>query len=84
VCPTCEGDGCEACDDGRLLITACPFGQLDQDVLLLADLAGLYKKGLPPADGGALDQTMNFVAACRFYWNEEAAWKTKLGILDHG
>lgn len=47
-------------------------------------LADLYKKGLPPMDGGAMDQTAVFVRAARFYWNTEAEFKAKKGILNDG
>jgi len=50
------------------------------DIWELLELAELYKKGLPPVDGGVLDQAADFVTACRFVWSEENIHKKRLGI----
>ena len=74
-CPGCDGKGVHE-------ITQCPAELMTQEVMEMIELAGLYKKGLPPVSGGALDQTKSFISACSFIWNEQQYCKNKLGILD--
>jgi len=50
------------------------------DIWELIEYAELYKKGLPPVAGGALDQSAGFVAAARFIFGEQDKHKKKLGI----
>ena len=45
---------------------------------LLLDYAELYRKGLPPEPGGALDQAEGFMDACRVVWSQEERLKTLL------
>lgn len=83
-CPACGESGCEQCTQGRIEIAACPLTVITEDIWEMIWLADLYKKGLPPMDGGAMDQTAVFVRAARFYWNTEAEFKAKKGILNDG
>ena len=80
-CTACGGIGCDECRDGRIEITQCPLEVITPDVWEVMELAQLYEKGLPPVAGGALDQASIFVQACRIIWNDEAVWKSKLGIF---
>jgi hypothetical protein len=43
------------------------------------ELAELYRKGLPPVTGGALDQSQWFIAFCRAAWADQAYIRAKLG-----
>lgn len=79
-CPACGGRGCPACRDGKIDIPCCPLELITQDDWDVIELAGLYKKGLPPVAGGSLDQAAGFLAAARFIWSEEAVHKKQLGI----
>jgi hypothetical protein len=79
-CTRCGGHGCQECDVGRIEITGCPLELITPDIWELLELAELYKKGLPPVDGGVLDQAADFVTACRFVWSEENIHKKRLGI----
>ena len=84
-CPACGGyaEKCDFCKrTGAVDVTDCPLELIDYDVWELLDLAGLYKKGLPPESGGALDQAFCFVQGCRFVWNEEQYWKAKLKVIE--
>jgi len=59
-------------------LTACPRRVIPPDVWDLLHYAELYRKGLPPEPGGALDQAAGFAAACRFVWAEQARLKAEL------
>jgi len=48
----------------------------------MIEYAELYEKGIPPMAGGALDQLVVFVDACRCIWREQAYWKK--GMKCHG
>ena len=80
ACPACDNSGCEMCEAGRITITQCPLEMITSDVIEAIHYAGLYKKGLPPIHGGALDQARQFTDACEFIWHEEKFWKSKLRI----
>jgi len=91
-CPACGGrrtvtgdDGqeqeCEACGGRGEYEVGVPIEQyVDRETWKLLTYARLYEKGLPPVAGGALDQTAWFIEACTFVWNEQATWRSKLGI----
>lgn len=51
------------------------------DIWEALEFADLYKKGLPPVAGGALDQVKVFVDACRMIFAEQAFWKRKLKLV---
>ena len=42
--------------------------------------AKLYRKGLPPVHGGALDQAAIFIDAAEFIWAEESRHRLELKI----
>ena len=42
--------------------------------------AKLYRKGLPPVAGGALDQAAIFIDAAEFVWAEESRHRIELKI----
>lgn len=65
-----DGDGCEHCEGGRFILTRCPMDAIGPDAIELMELADLYRRGIPPVAGGALDQAAAFNAACRFVWAE--------------
>ena len=48
----------------------------------LLQYADLYKQGLAPVAGGALDQAASFLAACRLIWGLQARYKAEAGKLD--
>lgn len=76
----CGGRGCQACGErGRVDVTGCPRADLPPIVWDLLTYADLYRKGLPPVAGGALDQAAAFVEAARFIWNEHDQRKAKHG-----
>jgi len=81
-CPGCGGLGCPHCGgQGRFGISKCPLEYAGKEVFEMLEYADLYQQGLPPVQGGALDQTRSFTEFCRFTWSEERYWKNKLGIL---
>jgi len=84
-CPNCNGLGCKDCDNvGTVDIAMCPLVYIDSDIQEVLEYAELYKKGLPPVQGGSLDQSKSFVLAANFIYKEQYYWKTKLGIIDNG
>jgi hypothetical protein len=50
---------------------------IDNQTAELLTYAKLYDKGLPPVQGGALDQTKSFISACQFVWSEQARLKNE-------
>lgn len=82
-CVVCDGRGCKECGNvGNQDLTGCPKEQVTSDIWELLDYADMYKKGLPPVQGGVLDQAFSFVQACRFVWYVEEYVKKKLGWLE--
>ena len=82
-CPDCNGSGCPICDDiGTLDLIGCPLEIIDPGTWELIDYADLYRKGLPPVAGGALDQTAFFLAAARWIFSEQNYWKRKIGLIN--
>lgn len=79
-CPICGGDGCDECDGGEYAVTSCPKLLVDSELVETIELAGMYEKGLPPVEGGVLDQSHWFAAACRFIWSEQARLKRMRNI----
>ncbi len=74
-CPECDGKGCEQCQErGQFLLTECPYKtHLTPEVCELVYFANLYKKGVPPVAGGALDQSAWFMEACNAFWRDQEA-----------
>ena len=82
-CPACNEAGCIECDfKGFITITCCPLTLITPDVWQMLRFAELFEKGLPPIQGGVLDQAENFIAACGIVFREKQFWKSKLGLLD--
>lgn len=80
-CANCA-DGCDACRGGQVYFDRCPLEIISWRDWNLMEYAELYKKGLPPLAGGALDQAACFVAACNYIYFEQQSWKRKLKIID--
>ncbi|HOQ06080.1 MAG TPA: hypothetical protein PKY88_12805 [Anaerohalosphaeraceae bacterium] len=55
---------------------------LDKETEYVLEAAEMYAKGLPPLQGGMLDQSFSFIRAARLVWAEERFWKNKLGIME--
>ncbi|MBN1377861.1 MAG: hypothetical protein JXA04_01345 [Gammaproteobacteria bacterium] len=55
--------------------------EVTRDTYDILRYAALYEKGLPPVDGGVLDQTEAFIRAVEFIFNDETEIKNKLGIF---
>jgi len=82
-CIVCGGTGCDKCEKtGVIRIEDCPLKLITSDVWEIIEYATLYRKGLPPIHGGALDQAQNFIEVSRFVFREQAYWKNKLGMFD--
>lgn len=77
-CPQCGGAGCSYCNDGHWDLTLCPLAFVTADIWRAIEFADLYRKGIPLVAGGALDQPMQFVRACRLIWAEQDRWKSKM------
>jgi hypothetical protein len=80
-CPACGGTGCPSCDQGDFEIDRCPLEVITPDIWEAIEMAGFYKKALPPVAGGVLDQANIFIAACTMIWNEEKYYKVPNGLL---
>ena len=66
------------------LITCCPIEYIGEDWEWIEEtiqMAGFYRKGLPPVAGGVLDQAQSFISACEQIFDLEDYWKAKLGIF---
>lgn len=82
-CPSCGEKGCEECDEkGRLTVTSCPLRAVPLHLFRSLDLAQIYRRGLPPIAGGALDQSAWFVDLCQFAWSEAARIRAEAGMMD--
>ena len=81
-CVSCGGNGCIECDGiGAIKVTCCPLEYVTNDVWEVIQYVELYKKGLPPVAGGALDQAKNFIDSARFIFRENEYWRAKLGVF---
>jgi hypothetical protein len=63
-------------------LTTCPLDVVTDDIWQAIEFAGLYRKGLAPVAGGALDQARGFIVAAQFIFSEQDYWRAKLGLLD--
>jgi len=77
-CPECEGRGCELFDEGQFALTRCAYEFVTSEEWEYISFAGLYKKGIPPVSGGALDQIALFNHAARFIWAEQGYWENQI------
>ncbi len=64
------------------MLAGCPRRLIPADVWELLDYAELYRKGLPPEPGGALDQAAGFTLACRIVWAEQERMKAAVWAKD--
>lgn len=72
-CPVCESRGCAECKEtGYFELTTCPAEFVDVDAAQAVRFAELFKKGVPPVAGGALDQESWFMGFCENWWGEQA------------
>ena len=67
-------------DEIGLIVTECPLDCVTDETWSVIELAGMYKKGLPPVSGGSLDQLQMFISACRLIWKDAAFWKAKFSF----
>ncbi len=82
-CPACNDTGCDECkQNGRIEIVGCPLEYVTDNVWEVIRFAELYKKGLPPVHGGALDQAYCFIRAAEFIFSEIAVCKREAGAID--
>ena len=78
VCPICDGDGCDECNQQRRLeIPMCPLEYVTEDVWEVIRFAELFERGLPPVAGGVLDQAVTFVEAVNLIRYEKNYWKAR-------
>jgi hypothetical protein len=70
-CPSCDGEGCDQCKQGSIEVKGCPNAYCSS-VVQATVLADLFDKGLPPIQGGVLDQSLSFIEATRFLRGDEA------------
>lgn len=74
VCPSCNGKRCEECGHaGRFEVNGCPNEYIGADIRAVLNAEAMYVKGIPPINGGSLDQDNQFNEACQFIWNQESA-----------
>jgi hypothetical protein len=78
ACPECEEMGCEHCKEtGQIRITTCPHSEI-VDLQQFFPLADLFKEGVPPIAGGALDQAQWFLTASRQLKCDESVFLAEL------
>ena len=65
---------------GTMRLTECPLDFAGPEASALVEMAELFRKGLAPVAGGALDQAQKFLDAARFAWSEEANWRARKGL----
>ena len=71
-CPCCHEMGCGECNGvGRFELACCPRKFIDGWYWELFRFATLFRKGVPPVHGGALDQESWFMEASEFLWSEQ-------------
>jgi hypothetical protein len=75
-CTTCNGGGCDQCDQGIFRVEGCPNRFCD-GLGQFVELVDLFDEGLPPVAGGALDQAASFLEAARRFKNEEQRAKAE-------
>ncbi len=69
-CPSCNGFGCELCDDGYVRLDGCP-NQMCAPVVPVIDIIDMIGKGHLPIAGGTLDQSVSIIQAARWFESEE-------------
>lgn len=82
VCPKCGEKGCDECGDlGTIDIVGCPLRYVDSEIWNVLDAVQLLELGIPPVQGGSLDQVWAFMQSAIVVKNETTYWKNRLGIL---
>jgi hypothetical protein len=56
-CPTCDGDGCDECDNGYFTLTECPSHFIGQEIIQDIRVITASEHHLPVV-GGLLDQSV--------------------------
>lgn len=79
-CPNCNGNGCDDCHHGRFKTDDCPQ-KFISDYVSTFRLIDLFEKGIPPVEGGSLNQTLWFIDAATTLKSEDA---TVLDELTNG
>ena len=62
-CFSCNGAGCDKCEDGIVAIYRCPNSLVTRGMLFVVDAVLWAERGHLPAAGGMLDQCASFMAA---------------------
>lgn len=80
-CAGCNGGGCDECNGrGEIVIEECPLDHIGPDVWSAIEMSDLCRRGMPPIQGGALDQCAKFLDAYRFVLGEQTRNKAELQI----
>ena len=66
------------------MIDGCPYDLLTQDAVEAIRIAGFWEKGIPPVDGGYLDQTESMIQAAELIWSDEAKIEAERSKPRHG
>ena len=74
-CPSCDGRGCDECNNGHFALKVCP-NKYSGELISAIDLFDCYENGVLPIAGGALDQSAWFIHAAKTFKTEEALAKT--------
>jgi hypothetical protein len=69
-CPSCNGSGCEQCNNGRFQVKGCPKQEIDATTLQTLEFSEWIEKGFLPSEGGLLNQSASLMAHCKAYGNE--------------
>jgi len=77
-CVTCDGAGCDDCKQyGSQQVIGCP-NEVSKSARPVLRLIDLYKNGILPVAGGALDQSAWFLNAVQYFeFNESLISREK-------
>jgi len=82
ACPECDERGCPECGvRGSFTVDVCPLAFAGREIFEVLFYADLFKRGLPPVAGGALDQSAWFTQAAHFAWAEASRFRTPEAAL---
>lgn len=73
-CPSCNGQGCEDCNEGLIRLSECPNRECS-DMHQVVTLSDLFDKGVLPIAGGALDQSAWLIDAFQIFKSDESRAK---------
>jgi hypothetical protein len=74
-CTACNGDGCELCKTGRLVIDGCPKRMIPGEIWTVLRAVNWAEKGMWPTAGGLMDQSHSFLTAMELVLADDAAWR---------